>query len=284
MTRRTLLPAIAALFLIPSLAACNLQLASPVGNADLAVTQTLAALATQVGATLLSGPSAVPSDTPTPPETPTETPTPPPTETPTALTPTARLNQDTHCRSGPGLVYHSDYTGVAGTEFVIVGRTTVPEYVIVNVPGAPGRTCWLWTRYAEVFGDLSTLPLSTPPPTPTPNLQFKLTYSYLEGCVGWDPGMKVVNTGDVTFRSARITAHDTVTDTTESDSTDVFDKRSGCAVGESIPKLDPGQTGYVYANSFLYDPTGNEMEVTVKLCTETGLGGQCVTKSTTFTP
>ena len=40
------------------------------------------------------------------------------------------------------------------------------------------------------------------------------------------------------------------------DSTDVFDKRNGCVIDTSIPKFEPGVTGYVYANTLVDDPTG----------------------------
>ena len=282
MTRRRFATLLITLIATTSLAACNLQLIAPGGVIDQAATQTLAALATQVQATLVGVPTEVSSATPVPPAEATDTPV--PTLSPTAVRLTAHVDDDTHCRTGPGVIYNSDYTAPAGTELEIVGRSSVPEYVIVEVPGEPGHTCWLWTRYVTVIGDLSGLPVSTPPPTPTPSPGFTFSYSYMEGCVGWDPGFKVVNTGSVTFHSARVQAKDTTTATTITNSTDLFDKRNGCAIDTAIPKLEPGATGYVYANSFIYDPTGNDFEATIKLCTGAGLTGTCVSKSITFTP
>ncbi|HSB91411.1 MAG TPA: hypothetical protein VLD63_15450 [Anaerolineales bacterium] len=282
MIRRRLATVSLSLIVAASLGACNLPLGLLGPSSDGAATQTLAALATQVQATLVGLPTpaevtAVPSATPIPPGEPSATPTIPPS--PTAVSPVARVNENTNCRTGPGTIYDHDYTALKGSALDIVGQSSVPEYVIVAVPGEPGHTCWLWTRYVTVEGDLSRLPVSTPPPTPTPSLGFTLSYSYMEGCVGWDPGFKVVNTGNVAFLSGKVKAKDTDTDTTESDTTDVFDKRNGCAVDHSIPQLDPGDTGYIYANSFLYDPTGNDFEATVTLCTGPGLTGQCITKS-----
>ena len=281
MTRRSAVSILLAAATLLILAACNLQFAVPAGEVDRASTATLAALATQVAGTLQAIPPA-PSDTPIPPAS--ETPTPLPTSIPPTQEGMARVNENTNCRTGPGTVFDHDYTALKGSALRIVGRTTAADYVIVEVPGEPGHTCWLWTRYVDVSGDLSLLPISTSPPTPTPGLQFTISYAYLEGCVGWDPGFKVVNTGSVTFRSQQTKAKDTVTLMTTQDSGDVFDKRNGCAVETSIPVLGPGMTGYVYANTLVNDPTGHTLEVTVKLCTGPGLSGTCVSPSITATP
>jgi hypothetical protein len=278
--------AISAILTVASivLAACNF----PLGPApDSAATATLESLATEVQATLVGVPT--PIDQPTPPDqpTPADTPTPvaSPTPVPTATIEPARahVNENTNCRSGPGVVYDHVYTALAGSDLVIVGRSTVADYVIVQIPGELG-TCWLWTRYVVVSGDLSSLPISTPPPTPTPGVQFDLSYGYIDSCVGWDPGFKVVNTGSATFRSSKIVVEDTVTSTDQEYINDRFDRTNGCIVQTSIPTLGPGDTGWVYAYSFLYDPTGHELEATVTLCTGPALGGTCVSRTITATP
>jgi hypothetical protein len=268
------------------MAACNLPIFPAPPDPGRSATETFAALATQVQATLVAVPSPMSTETPTPaPAGPTEVvSTPTPVASPTDVTPRAHLNENTNCRTGPAAFYDHKYTALKGMDLVIVGRTTVSDYVIVAIPDQPGQLCWLWTRYAEISGDLTSLPLSTPPPTPTPSLKFSLSYSYMEGCVGWDPGFQVVNTGSVTFESGKIKAEDTVENFTVEDSTDVFDKRNGCAIDTSIPDLDPGDTGYIYANTFIEDPDGHELEVTVTLCTGPGQTGQCVSKSLNVTP
>jgi len=258
-------------------------------------TQTMQAVATEAQATLdaasqptpaeastaTSAPPAA-SSTPAPSDTPAVTDT--PANTPTPTIPIAHVNQNTNCRTGPGTMYDLRYTAGAGSNLTIVGRTTLNDYLIVNDPNHPGQTCWLWLRYADVSGDTSTLPLSTPPPTPTPSIGFSASYSYMEGCVGWDPGFKIENTGSLTLKSVSVTAKDNDTGTTESFSADNFDKLGGCPVATSIPKLEPGDTGYAYAHSFAYDPSGHSMHATIKVCSETGLGGLCATRSFDFTP
>ena len=57
----------------------------------------------------------------------------------------------------------------------------MPNYWIVNNPDRPGE-CWLWGQYASVSGDTSSLPVRTPPPTPTPLAPGSLSgYAYIDG-------------------------------------------------------------------------------------------------------
>lgn len=258
-------------------------------------TQTMQAVATEAQATLNAASQPTPADagtatsappqasaTPAPTDTPAATATPADTATPTI--PMAHVNQNTNCRTGPGTVYDLRYTAGAGSNLTIVGRTTISDYVIVNDPNHAGQTCWLWLRYVDVSGDISGLPLSTPPPTPTPSIGFSASYSYMEGCVGWDPGFKIENTGSLTLKSVSVTVKDKDTGTSESFSADNFDKLGGCPVATSIPKLEPGDTGYAYAHSFAYDPSGHSMNATIKVCSEAGLAGTCASHSFDFTP
>ena len=265
------------------------------GGSDSAVeaTLTLVALSTEVQATLVAAdtstaptsPSSIPTETP--PVEPTEvepamTDTPP--ASPTGVDPIARLTQNTNCRAGASTQFKVVYIALIGEELKIVATTTLSDYVVVEVPGKPGQTCWLWTRYAELLGDRSHLPVSTPPPTPTPAADFNVTFDYVDSCVGWDPSLKVVNTGNVTFHSYYVTVFDTVESMSQEHTADHFDKTGGCPIVQSIPQLDPGATGWVYAYSFPFNPAGHAMEATVKLCTQPGLGGSCMSKSVNFTP
>ncbi len=278
------------------LAACGPSgLLLPGSKPALEATQTMQAVGTSARATLdaasqpnpteaatvIPGPGQA-SATPAATDTPADTPTPPDTATPTV--PMAHVNQNTNCRTGPGTVYDLRYTASAGMDLTVVGRTSVSDYAIVNDPNHPGQTCWLWLRYTDVSGDTSLLPLSTPPPTPTPSIGFSASYSYMEGCVGWDPGFKIVNSGSLTLKSVAVTAKDNDTGTTVSSSANNFDKLSGCPVANGIPKLAPGDTGYAYAHSFIYDPSGHSLHATITVCTETNQGGTCATRSFDFTP
>jgi uncharacterized protein YraI len=227
-------------------------------------------------------PTAPATATEAPSATPAETATPAPTAT--SPVPIARVNQNTNCRSGNSTHFDLLYIALAGSELTITGRTTDSAYVLVENPDRPGTSCWLWTRYVDILGDISTLPVSTPPPTPTPSLDFTVSYSEIDGCVGWDPEIKITNTGGVTLKSWQMTVDDLDTATSVTSSADNFDELGGCPVTTAHPTLDPGESGYAYAWSFIYDPSGHSMKATVKACSQTGLGGMCATKTINFTP
>jgi hypothetical protein len=173
---------------------------------------------------------------------------------------------------------------MAGDELPIRRISTLTNYVLVEIPGKPGELCWLWTNYSELHGDYASLPVSTPPPTPTPVIDFNVFYDYMDGCVGWDPAFKLTNIGVVTFKSYYVSLKDSATSMTQDHTSDNFDETSGCPIVTSIPQLDPGMTGWAHVYSFPYNPTGNSMTGSIKLCTGAGLSGNCVTKSLSFTP
>ena len=228
-----------------------------------------------------------PSEPVAPVDPPTATPvadTPTPVPSDTAAVPMALINQNTNCRSGPGTVFKILYIALIGDELPIIRISTLVDYVLVEIPNKPGQLCWLWTNYAQLIGNYQSLPVSTPPPTPTPAVDFNVVYDFMDGCVGWDPAFKLTNNGDVTFKSYYVNVNDSVTSTTQDHTADNFDKTSGCPIVQAIPQLDPGMTGWAHAYSFIYDPAGNAMTGSIKLCTGAGLSGTCVSKTLSFTP
>jgi hypothetical protein len=173
---------------------------------------------------------------------------------------------------------------LAGVDLNIVSKTTLDTYVIVENPNNSTQTCWLWTQYVDISGDLSSLPVATPPPAPTALVDFSPSFYRIEICSGFDPAFKVVNTGSLTLQSYTIVVKDRTSSTTETSSSDVFDKRNGCDVTKAIPYIDPGQTGFVYASTFTYDPSGHDMKATITLCSHDGEGGKCTSQIINFTP
>jgi hypothetical protein len=118
-----------------------------------------------------------PSDKTNPPMAPastaTDTPTHPPSPSPsTTLTPTPPkpslwVATDTNCRTGPGKVY--DWIGgiQVGETADNFGRDPGGQYYYISNPDKVNDFCWIWGAYATPTGDLSGLPVFTPPPTPT---------------------------------------------------------------------------------------------------------------------
>lgn len=288
------------MFLIGStlMAACNLPGNSPVNRTGLEATQTLQALATEVESTLAAaaaGGSAQPANTtlPTGTSLPVETPAPeqiatptlisPATPTETSSAPVAHVNTNTNCRSGPSTAFGQLYVAQAGEDLKVVSRTTFTDYVLVENPKKPEGTCWLWTRYVDLSGDINSLPLVTPPPTPTPVMDFKVSYTSLGSCVEWVPELKVINTGGVTFKSAKVIMQDKDTRVKADATTNSFSRLIDCIYSPWTPELAPGETGYLYASFKLFDLHGHKLSATVILCTEDDLMGTCISKDIQFT-
>jgi predicted small secreted protein len=272
------------------LAACNTPGST---SSDLQVTQTMQAVATEVRQTLIAAGSVnsaqstttpMSAETPTPEQTATPTLTLVPI-TPTASAPSAHVNTNTNCRSGPSTAFDQLYVALAGEDLKVVSRTTISDYVLVDNPKKPGHTCWLWTQYADVSGDLSGLPVATPPPTPTPVIDFKLGFSESNACsINAAFVLEMENTGEVAFKSAFMVVQDEDTNQAVKTTTNSFNLSNSCARTLPVSELTPGKTAYVYASAGSSDPTGHHMAAKVTLCTEPNVMGTCVTKEIKFTP
>ncbi len=268
-----------------ALLACNFpRLASP--QADQAATETLVALASQIAPTLepleatptqaarVQTESPAATDTPSPSATPTIT----PTDTPSI--PIARLSQNTNCRSGPGTIYDIEYIAMAGEDLVIAARSSVPNYVIVEIPGSPGQTCWLWTQYAEISGDTSSLPVQTPPPTPTPQptetpaLAFSMSQVDISLCSGKEYlEIQISNTGSLAIESFSFQARDLDTNETASRQGNIFKRTIGC-LAFARPSIAPGGSAYLGVGPFT-GFAGHTVRVTMTACAADDLGQQC---------
>ncbi|MEA3351628.1 MAG: hypothetical protein U9Q82_13490 [Chloroflexota bacterium] len=124
-----------------------------------------------VSATATSPP---PTDTPVPPtDTPTPSPSPtePPTHTPTPTKEPAALeaNQDAVCRIGPGLAFSIRKYLVAGEEAADVSGVVDadPKWWLITLASDDDVSCWIADQAVTVSGNVSALPILTPPPLPT---------------------------------------------------------------------------------------------------------------------
>ena len=283
---------------IPTLPGNNTPLPSidPQQAIDRAVTQTLAAetlIAGAVEGTL----QALKSDTPQPTATFTSTFTPSvtpsltltltPTFTLTLSFPTVTVSAITNCRSGPSRLFDLVAILQAGDSTQVVARTTAPSYLLVRTPGTTSGVCWLWDEYATVTGDLSTLPAATPPPTPTPLPDFKITFLNMITCGDRSFRFEIKNSSDVTWQSIRIILTDTVTLTNLTYTSDTFKDYSGCTLTNTLLDLEKGETGVVvneHPADFTYNPAGHEIKAVFTLFANNGLSGYSESTTVTFKP
>lgn len=249
-------------------------------------------------------PSLTPSLTFTP-ETPTLTSTPSSTATPTlTFTPTLTLtlpytttpvvplvtvSVPTNCRTGPGIVYPRVGALLVGEVAQVVARNAQGNYWYIRNPDRPGGYCWLWGEYATVTGNISALPVYTPPPSPTPTFtptpapSFDMAYAGLESCVGWWADFRIRNTGLVAFRSIEITIRDAATGVVLAASSNDFTDRNECK-SSTTDILRAGESLIVSSPELRYDPSGHRMRATITVCSRVGQNGWCATKSMNFRP
>ena len=232
----------------------------------------------------------------TPSETPTATQTLAVLFTSTPLFPIISVSVPTNCRNGPGKVYQMEGALLVGETAQIFGRESTGKYWLIQNPDASDEYCWVWGEYATIEGNITFLPVYTPPPTPTPTMtgtptntptpkpDFGLSYAGLDTCSGWWVDLKLKNTGPFVYKSMGISVKDTVTDVTLTHYSDGFIDQDGCLSTTTRDRINIGQAIFVSAPEYTYDPTGNKIRATVTLCSDVGQSGTCVTKTVVFTP
>lgn len=232
----------------------------------------------------------IPTITLTSTETPTQTLTVTPWFTPTPLVPQISVSVPTNCRRGPGKVYQMEGALLVGEVAQVYGRDPTGGYWYIRNPDSSSGYCWVWGEYATVTGNVSFLPVYTPPPTPTPTFTptpspaFEAVYTSMDSCVGWWVEVRLHNTGSIPFRSMGITVRDVDTDTVLANFTNGFTNTEGCLSSDTKDTLSPGKTRVISAPAFTYDPTGHKIRATIILCSDTGQSGTCVTQKINFTP
>lgn len=286
------------LVLVLSLTACNLPFGQTGSNEAIVQTQVALNVAlTQVAATLTA---LVPVSTLTP-IPPTDA---PPTLTPTitltlepSFTPTLdgvwlTLQENTNCRVGQGQAFELVTTIKEGDMVEATARNSTNDYFYIKNPHSGSGYCWMWGRFATLTGNITTLPVFTPMPTPTlasptPSANFDLSYVGITECSGqWAVTVKVVNTGSVTWESVQVVVKDRTTDTTRTHSLDSFRKYNGCDVGVIQNDLTAGESGQVTTvpGYFNYNLNGHDLKITVTVYTKNGLYGTSATESMNITP
>ncbi len=109
----------------------------------------------------------IPTETPLPP-TQTRTPTKTSTSTPTQTSepPALVVNQAAACRIGPGLIYGIRAYLSEGTTPKLLGQVEEKDWWSVEDTNFNAQ-CWVSSDVVTVKGDINSLPVFTPEPTPT---------------------------------------------------------------------------------------------------------------------
>ncbi len=292
-SKKVRIPAILMTLFVLSMA-CN----SPVSNTpvqpdqrvvETAVQMTLNARSTDIIPTLQPPiphlTTQAPSD-----NTPTATLSPPPTATPTSSKPMVSVSVNTNCRLGPGTDFDIVSVLLVGEETEIVAQDPSGEYWYIRNIDNPSQFCWLWANYATPKGNYASLPVFTPMPTPTPKYtatptpDFTVTFKEIDGCVGWNLEFLIKNNGSIILESYSITITDNDTAQSVYISNDKFEEWNGCPIVSSQSDLLPGEAGYAVSATLLNDPSGHDIDATIRVCSENGLGGTCIEKDMSFTP
>lgn len=215
-----------------------------------------------------------------------------PTLTPTiTLTPTPDIamilvSENTNCRTGPGVVYDWLVTMQKGDQSEAVAVDPTGDYWYIRRPGQPSSYCWLWGEYATPSGPYQALPVFTPIPTPTQGFDFKITYHSNVGSCSWFWVLqyRIDNIGGFTLESWKTTTTDNTggSDPIPNEQDKFYDISSCLPTGEQVD-LTPGEAYYVNA-VFDNNPAGHDLTVKIKICTEDGLGGECLSKTIRHTP
>ncbi len=266
------------------LQACNLP-----GNAPTSEPTADPLLAAQMTITALAGQSTPTEVPPTFTALPTFSPVPestsPPAFTPTPSFAYVTLSEATNCRVGAAVSFGLVDTFLAGQTIEVIGKHPFDNYWYVRSPNNPSVYCWLWGFYAT-GANLGNVPVLTPQPTytPVPAPSFDASYVNYGSCIGWWTRYNLKNTGQITFKSMSISVTDTITNETRISTRDGFQDVNACLLSAVTPTIGPGEAYTVVGPSLSADPGGHKLSANITLCTETGQGGSCISKTIEFTP
>jgi hypothetical protein len=307
--RFRLMAALAALLLALQtvLAACNMPAANQTPTTDPnairtsaaqtiqagGAQQTAAAQSTQTQAAQLTAQASQtqpPLVATTPPSSPPPGPTSPIVTSPSVPPgsgPTISVSLDTNCRLGPSTDYDVISRLAVGQYTTIHGRLADNSWWYVADPRRAGQYCWLWGQYATVQGDIASIPLVAPPPTPTyvaTGVEFLAAFSNVHGCGSVDVAViQINNTSAAIFRSMHIVVKDPITGSVVGeDETNAPFMSSGADCPPGLNHLDPGRTAFVASPLDDLLPSGAEVRAIITLCTDQNLGGDCAESRVVF--
>lgn len=198
------------------------------------------------------------------------------------------MSENTFCRSGPGIPYDQEAVIYEGEDTETFAQDPSRAYFYVRNPDQPNQKCWTWGRYATPEPNTRNLPVYTPPPTPTPAINFSVSYISLEGpCFGGYALMyRINNLGGETLRSWKTEPIDYTGGSLPQDwYNNSFVKYDGCAVVNEQINLTPGNgESYYFVSRFAENPQGHDIATRLTVCTKDGLDGSCKTETIRHTP
>ncbi len=269
---------------ILGMAGCHLPAATPTALPPEAVFTAVAETLTAQPPIFVSAPAPSPSPTPAAPSvTPPASPTSPPTATATPSVPVVQVTVNTNCRTGPGKNYPRVGTLTVGEVAQILARDPSGQFWYIPNPDRPGEFCWIWGQYAQPAGDLSRIPIFTPPPLPADAV---VTFAGVEQCMdGVHMSIRVENTGGVTWESYVADYADlTVPNGFTTFPTYAFYDNRGCVSHQVIDDLAPGEAGYIqFVLTGAIIAPGHRVRVTVQLSDRDEPGGTVITRQVEFT-
>lgn len=75
---------------------------------------------------------------------------------------TISVSADTNCRVGPSSTQRIVGFLAPGQVAAVLGRNAEASWWLIETPGSPGQTCWLWGQYAILQGDSAAVPVVEP--------------------------------------------------------------------------------------------------------------------------
>lgn len=207
--------------------------------------------------------------------------TPEPTGTPTV--PTITVTVDTNCRTGPGKEYERVGILLVGETTEIIGRDAFGQYWYVLNPDVGAEYCWMSGEYAIISGN--TLALLVQPVPGERGVNFGAEYRGQGKCSGefWSD-IRLTNTSRGTFKSINLVVTDKDTGDVRSYSGNEFSFRDGCAPLRGTGSIPAEGSVMISTPAFAYNLNAHSMSVSITLCAEANLTGQCVTKIIAYTP
>jgi hypothetical protein len=256
------------------------------------VAGTLTAAAVEIGQTMTAAVTVTATVAPTL----TETATLPPTDTPTVEVVTLTLSGNTNCRKGASTYFPVIVTYPAGAVVEVLARNPANDYFYVRAAESESGGCWIWKEFTSFTGNLESLVVYTPVPTPLPTAtntpppgaNFNAQFVGLTSCgSGVAANFNITNTGFYTLQSVRIKNSVAGTAGALTHTSNSFSQWSGGAKYATLGEIAGGKSMIVTTcepGGFTSSPSGKEVTAEITICLKDDLAGACKTQNVVYKP